>query len=131
MKRRNTIQRTIVLDAVNQLKCHATAEEIYTEVVKTHPAISKATVYRNLNLLSEMGEIKRLEIPGSPDRYDHINSDHCHVRCTGCGKVFDVDMDFVFGLKNRIRDMHGFDFQGYSIVFSGMCPECKARLKEE
>ena len=64
MARRNTIQRALVLEAVKTLHCHATADEVYEEIIKEHPTISKATVYRNLNLLSEMGEIRRLEIPG-------------------------------------------------------------------
>ena len=125
MIRRNTIQRSSVLEAVNKLHCHATADEIYNEIAKKHPTISRATVYRNLNLLSEMGEIRRLEIPGSADRFDHINSNHCHVKCEVCGRVFDVDMDFVSGLESGIRDAHGFDFSGYDIIFHGICPECK------
>ena len=60
MKNRNTIQRSLVLEAVNKLQCHATADQIYAEIVKEHPAVSKATVYRNLNLLSEMGEIRKM-----------------------------------------------------------------------
>ena len=127
MIRRNTIQRTFVLEAVNKLHCHATADEIYNEIAKKHPTISRATVYRNLNLLSEMGEIRRLEIPGSADRFDHINSNHCHVKCEVCGRVFDVDMDFVSGLESGIRDAHGFDFTGYDIIFHGVCPECKGQ----
>ena len=125
MIRRNTIQRSFVLEAVNKLHCHATADEIYNEIAKQHPTISRATVYRNLNLLSEMGEIRRLEIPGSADRFDHISSNHCHVKCEVCGRVFDVDMDFVSGLESGIRDAHGFDFTGYDIIFHGVCPECK------
>lgn len=127
MIRRNTVQRSVILEAVSKLQCHATAEEVYAEVIKTHPSISRATVYRNLNLLAQMGEIRRLEIPGSVDRYDHLCHDHCHVKCAGCGRVFDVDMDFVTGLENAIRDAHGFDFTGYDIVFHGLCPECKAK----
>ena len=127
MARRNTIQRALVLEAVNSLQCHATADEVYEEIVREHPTISKATVYRNLNLLSEMGEIRRLEIPGSADRFDHISRTHCHVKCGVCGHVFDVDMDFVTGLENRIRDNHGFDFTDYDIIFHGVCPECKKR----
>lgn len=92
MAKRNTIQRSLVLEAVNKLHCHATADEVYEEIIKEHPTISKATVYRNLNLLSEMGEIRRLQIPGSADRYDHISRNHCHVKCKVCGRVFDVDM---------------------------------------
>lgn len=125
MIRRNTIQRSLVLETVNKLHCHATADEIYNAINKEHPTISRATVYRNLKLLSEMGEIRRIEIPGSADRFDHISRNHCHVKCDICGRVFDVDMDFVSGLENGIRDTHGFDFIGYDILFHGICPECK------
>ena len=107
------------------MQCHASADEVYAEIIKEHPTISKATVYRNLNLLAEMGEIRRLEIPGSADRFDHRVHNHCHVKCERCGRVFDVDMDFVSGLENGIRDTHGFDFNGYDILFHGVCPECK------
>ena len=127
MTRRNTIQRTFVLEAVQKLRCHATADEIYNEITRSHPSISRATVYRNLNLLAEMGKIRRLEIPGSADRFDHVCSNHCHVKCEVCGRVFDVDMDFVNGLERGIRDAHGFDFTGYDILFHGVCPECKAQ----
>lgn len=125
MTRRNTIQRAIVLETVNKLKCHATADGVYNEIIKEHPTISKATVYRNLNLLSEMGEIRRLEIPGSADRFDHITGNHCHAKCKVCGRVFDMDMEFVSGLESGIRDTHGFDFTGYDIIFHGVCPECQ------
>ena len=131
MARRNTIQRSLVLAAVNKLHCHATADEVYGEIKKEHPTISRATVYRNLNLLSELGEIRRLEIPGSADRFDHISRNHCHVKCIICNRVFDVDMDFVAGLESGIRDTRGFDFTGYEIIFRGVCPECKKQMKSE
>ena len=93
MKNRNTIQRAPVLEAVNALQCHATADEVYEAIKKEHPTVSKATVYRNLNLLSEMGEIRKMEIPGGADRFDHRCHDHCQGRGEQCGGVFDVDMD--------------------------------------
>ncbi|MBO4991211.1 MAG: transcriptional repressor [Firmicutes bacterium] len=125
MRKRNTIQRSLVLEAVNRLQCHATADEIYEEIKKDHPNISRATVYRNLNVLSEMGEIRRMETPGGADRFDHRCHDHCHVRCQKCGRVFDVDVDFITGLEQRIRDAHGFEFTGYDILFRGICPDCQ------
>lgn len=125
MIKRNTIQRSLVLEAVNRLQCHATADEIYEEIRRDHPNISRATVYRNLNVLSEMGEIRRLETPGGADRFDHRCHDHCHVRCQKCGRVFDVDVDFITGLEQRIRDAHGFEFTGYDILFRGICPDCQ------
>ena len=130
MVKRNTIQRALVLETVNKLQNHATADEIYEAIISEHPNISRATVYRNLKLLSEMGEIRRLEIPGSPDRFDHRVHNHCHVKCEKCGRLFDVDMDYISGLENNIRDSHGFDFTGYDIIFRGICPECKEKPKD-
>ena len=125
MIKRKTIQRSLVLEAVNKLHNHATADEIYDAVIIEHPNISKATVYRNLNTLSEMGEIRKLEIPGGADRYDHCTHNHCHIKCDKCGRLFDVDMDYISGLESNIRDTRGFDFTGYDIIFRGTCPDCK------
>ena len=124
MVQRNTIQNTLVYEAVNKLQCHATADEIYDMIVQEHPTISRGTVYRNLNRLAEMGKIRKMEIPGGPDRFDHCCHDHCHVKCERCGRVFEVDMDYITGLEKNIRDTHGFAFTGYDILFRGICPEC-------
>ena len=125
MIKRNTIQCTLVLETVNKLQCHATAEEIYNAIIQEHPTISKGTVYRNLNRLAEMGQIRKMEIPGGADRFDHLCHDHCHVKCEKCGRVFDVDMEYITGLEKNIKDSHGFQFTGYDILFKGICPSCK------
>ncbi len=130
MVKRNTIQRTLVFETVNKLQNHATADEIYDAIISEHPNISRATVYRNLNLLSEMGEIRKLEIPGGPDRFDHCVDNHCHVKCERCGRLFDVDMDYISGLESNIRDTRGFDFTGYDIIFRGICPDCKKKPQD-
>ena len=124
MDRRNTIQKNLVLNAVRELGCHATADEIYNHIAELHPSISKGTVYRNLGILADMGEIRRIEIPGAADCYDHICERHFHVRCLKCGKVFDVDTEAMPDLFKSIRDAHGFEFLDYDIVFKGICPEC-------
>ena len=125
MTQRNTIQRTLVLDAVRQLHNHATAEEIYQSVVKLHPSVSRATVYRNLSRLVYDGEIRRLEIPNEPDRFDHLCHQHYHVKCVKCQRIFDVDMEYLGEIESKIKDSHGFDIVGHDLVFWGICPECK------
>ena len=125
MNSRNTVQKKLVLDAVRDLGCHATAEEIYNYVSSEYPAISKGTVYRNLNNLAEGGEIRKIAIPGAAERFDHICENHYHVVCVRCGKVFDVDMEPIPSLKDRISDIHGFDFLDCDIVFKGICPACR------
>lgn len=130
MMRRHTIQRSLVLNTVNKLQCHATADEIYKAIATEHPNVSRATVYRNLNLLSEMGDIRKIEIPGGADCFDHLCHDHCHVKCEKCGRVFDVDMEYVTGLEKNIRNDRGFSFTGYDILFRGICPNCQESPKQ-
>lgn len=125
MIKRKTIQRSLVLETVNKLQYHATADEIYEAIVTEHPNVSRATVYRNLKLLSEIGYIRKIEIPGGADHFDHQCHDHFHVQCEKCGRVFDVDMEYITGLEKRIKDNRGFVFTGYDILFWGICPDCQ------
>lgn len=125
MQKRNTIQRKLVVDAVRELHCHATADDVYELIAKEHPTIGKGTVYRNLMILAENGEIKRVEIPNGADRFDHTLCEHYHVRCIKCGSVCDVDMDALPHLENRIHDTHGIKILDYDILFKGICPDCQ------
>ena len=54
MSHRHTLQRSLILEAVKELRCHATTDEVYDAIVKKYPNISRGTVYRNLNLLSDI-----------------------------------------------------------------------------
>ena len=68
---RNTKQREEVLHSVKALCNHPSAEEVYAHVRTNNPNISKGTVYRNLNLLTDLNEISKVEMPGNePDRFD-------------------------------------------------------------
>ena len=125
MMKRNTIQCSLVLEAVRKLQCHATADEIYEAIVRDHPTISRGTVYRNLQRLTEMGQIRKREVPGGADRYDHLCHDHYHLKCTRCGRLFDVDMEYMTDLENSIKNTKGFQFTGHDIIFRGICPECQ------
>ena len=102
-----------------------TAEEVYEYVRQEHPGIGKGTVYRNLGILSEEGSIRRIEVPNGPDRFDFTLRNHYHGRCVRCGEVFDVDIDEMPGLIERIRDPHGMQFLSYDIMFKAICPACQ------
>ena len=128
--RRNTIQRTLTLEAVRKLHNHPTADEVYETVSAEHPTISRGTIYRNLNQLSEDGEIQILRVSDGADRFDHRPQPHYHVRCISCGRVFDVDMEYLPDLENSIRNSHGFRFLGYDLMFKGICPSCLGESPE-
>ena len=124
MNKRNTIQRSLVLETVQELQCHATADEIYDTIVKKHPNVSRGTVYRNLNLLSDIGQIRKMEMPSGADRFDHQCHKHYHARCIKCGRVFDVEMEVIADLEKNIKNTHGFEFIEHDLIFKGICLEC-------
>jgi len=125
MERRNTIQKGLVLSAVRSLKDHATAEEVYENIKKEYPNIGKGTVYRNLGILAEEGEIRRISLPGEPDRYDHITEKHQHCKCVKCGKILDVEVELSEKLEDKIKDKHGIEILDVNILFSCICPDCQ------
>lgn len=130
MERRNTIQKDLVLKTIFELKQHLTADEIYEYIRQEYPTIGKGTVYRNLGILTEEGSIRRVEVPNGPDRFDFTLTEHYHVGCIKCGKVFDADMDDIPDLTKKIRDTHGMQFLNYDIFFKGICPDCQKVQKE-
>jgi Fe2+ or Zn2+ uptake regulation protein len=126
MNNRHTLQRDLILEAVKELHCHATADDVYDLIVTKHPNISRGTVYRNLKLLSDIGEIHKVEIPSGADRFDHECHAHYHARCIKCNKVFNVEMNFIDDLQKNIKDTHGFEFTGHDLIFKGICLECNS-----
>ena len=127
MKHRNTIQRSMVYEAVNRLKSHATASEIYDVIASEHPSVSRGTVYRNLNQLAEEGVIRKILMPGGADRYDHRCHNHYHAMCQQCRRVFDIEMAYIENLEKEIEDAHGFAVSGHDIMFRGICPDCQKK----
>lgn len=123
---RNTIQRALVLEAVRSMSGHPTSADIYERVREKYPNISRATVYRNLGVLADRGEVLRVEIPNGADRYDYRCSPHFHAKCHRCGGIFDIDMPHLTTLVSHVEDAHGFTIEGYDIVFDGICSSCAA-----
>ena len=86
-------ERELVMQTVERLCDHPTAEEIYDKAAQECPNLSLGTVYRNLNSLVEAGRVRRVSIPGKADRFDHTLPWHSHLYCTVCGGVTDADVD--------------------------------------
>ena len=131
MIRRNTIQKEAVLKAVRALRGHVTADDVYSEVTKEHPSIGRGTVYRNLNLLSDEGEIRRVQVPDGADCFDFTLTDHYHIVCTQCKKVSDLDMEVIPDMISRVRDTHGMRILAYDLLFKGICKDCLERNEAE
>lgn len=104
---------------------HPTAETVYLNIREEFPNISLGTVYRNLSLLAEIGEIQKLSTGTGPDRFDGNPRPHYHFICNHCGNVLDLD---VKGLEHiNILAAQNFDgeIEGHITYFYGSCPDCK------
>jgi len=121
---RMTHQREVILDELNRSKTHPTADELYERIKKKLPRVSLATVYRNLEILSEAGLIKKLEISGRQKRFDWDPGDHDHVFCTKCHRVDNIitptsPSPYVEPVQGK-----GYLVTGCRIEFFGLCPNC-------
>lgn len=124
MQERQTKQKQIIYDALTNLD-HPTATEVYGYVHETHPTVSRATVFRVLSGFAGNGKALELRVAGDEMRYDYNVEPHYHAHCVTCGRVSDVVMQGApFGEMN-VRANCGFEVQGYSVEFFGVCGECK------
>ena len=121
---RLTNQRRIIMEQLRSVTSHPTEDEIYGMVREKMPRISLGTVYRNLEVLSSLGLVRKLENAAGQKRFDGDMSPHHHIRCEICGKVGDIfDAPDISGIEQKL----GTDFQitGYTLEFTGICPDCQ------
>ena len=121
---RNTVQRQIILESLKAFHTHPTVDEIYAEIHKSHPNISRTTVYRNLRQLADSGEIRKVLLPDQSERYDNRADQHYHFTCKACGSIYDVDIGYLADIDNAVREKLNFQVDGHDIVFTGVCPQC-------
>ncbi len=125
MLRRDTKHREVILDLLRNTDSHPTADWIYDEVRKIIPKISKGTVYRNLNILQDVGEISALSLSGAATRYEGRQENHYHFRCEKCGRVFDLDEPVDNKINERIARRTGFRVSYHRLEFRGLCKDCQ------
>ncbi|MDD6694285.1 MAG: transcriptional repressor [Atopobiaceae bacterium] len=124
MERRNTRQRQLVLEAVRELCDHPTADEIYLHVREQDDHISRGTVYRNLHLLADSGEILSVKTPGG-ERFDRRRDHHAHLVCSVCGNVTDVSVPDETDLCASVQRATGYAGVTASTILTGVCPACQ------
>ena len=126
---RNTVQRNKILYALKSTDAHPTASWIYDRVREEIPNVSLGTVYRNLSVLVEQGEIQKISCGEAEDRYDANTSPHIHFYCTSCGKVSDIhDMQAFKALEELVCSIKE-DINTYSLICYGTCQSCIKRTK--
>lgn len=119
-------QRESIKQFLATTKEHPTADCVYLRMKEEFPNISLGTVYRNLNLLTDIGEAVRITPPGSADRFDGNTKPHNHFYCTRCKRILDLELDM-----KEMEPLHkaasaNFDgvIESSNTFFFGLCGNC-------
>jgi len=123
---RMTRQRKVILDTLKRLKTHPTADELFGLVRKKLPKISLGTVYRNLELLTEQGVIRKLETAGAQKRFDGDVSPHYHIKCVRCGKIDDLMVQLP-EIDPALAEDTRYEVLDVNLEFLGVCPKCQQK----
>lgn len=128
---RITKQRRIILEELRRADFHPSADELYGKVRRRLPRVSLGTVYRNLELLSSGGVIRRIETAGGKMRFDGMAEPHCHIHCRLCGRVADIEVKTLPDLRKLISNPGGFLVTGHWLEFTGFCLRCRENQQKQ
>ena len=117
-------QREALLTLLRSTHSHPSADWLYENLRKEFPNISLGTVYRNLAVLADSGEIVKIQTSSNKEHFDGFTDKHHHFVCRGCDKIFDVSIDGIEKAEKQAAEKLHADVEGSSLVFYGICKEC-------
>ena len=120
-----TVQRRVIIEALAERRDHPSADQLYDTVRGRVRGISRTTVYRVLETLEGIGVVQKVSNPEARARFDADTARHHHLYCTHCQKIQDVSDPALELLPLPSEGYGGFAIAGFSITFSGVCPDCR------
>ena len=134
LKERNlrmTRQRQVILEELRATDQHPSADDLYGRVRLKLPRISLGTVYRNLEMLTELGEIQTIALAGNLKRFDGIPHNHYHMRCMHCDRLMDAPIEVLDSLERALQEKTEFRVLSHQLEFIGICPACQERRPQD
>jgi Fur family peroxide stress response transcriptional regulator len=130
--RRLTAQRRAICDYLAETDKHPTPYEVYADLSRTHPEISRATVYNTLNVLQELGAIVEISFGSEHAHYDTDPTPHVNLICLRCHSITDDPAALTLDeVQARAAAIDGFRPVAVRVDVFGFCGECRARKKAE
>ena len=129
-------QRNLILNIVKGTETHPTAQWVFEQASKEMPGIGIATVYRNLHALAESGDVVRITGAGTEDRFDGKTFEHCHLICSGCGNLVDLELpgpDAIAENRKLLCETFGLKDPNIgigSVMLRGVCNECMEKAEK-
>ncbi|AJY77610.1 Fur family transcriptional regulator [Paenibacillus beijingensis] len=126
-----TMQREATMRVlIEHEEAHMTAEDVYMHLKQTCPDIGLATVYRTLELLSEIQIVEKVNFGDGAARFDLRSSDrahhHHHMICRECGQVEEIHEDWLLAMESRVEREYGFTVIDHRLDFQGICASCRS-----
>ena len=125
--KRYSRQRELIYEALRQTEQHPTAEMIYQWLKPANPSLSLGTVYRNLKLLSELGEITRFSCGDGSEHFDYRTEPHYHFICKTCGAVYDMPAEIVRDTSELLTAQPPGRVDSHTVFFYGECKTCQQK----
>ncbi|MGH2946678.1 MAG: Fur family transcriptional regulator [Solirubrobacteraceae bacterium] len=122
---RVTPQRLAIARVLDDLDRHVTAEALFSEVSERLPGVSLPTVYATLELLEQIGLVRRVSVAAGSTVYDGRTDEHHHLICRRCGAIADVDAPVDPGELLTAARANGFAADYAEVVVRGLCADCR------
>ena len=119
-----TPQRLMIFKVLENNTSHPSAEQVFKRVKKIYPTVSFTTIYKTLETLRNLGEVRELTIDEERKHYDPNTSIHHHFICSSCKKILDIFEDFSHHVKLPDSIKNDYTVSGFQISFHGTCKEC-------
>ncbi|PKM85124.1 MAG: transcriptional repressor [Firmicutes bacterium HGW-Firmicutes-11] len=120
-KIRPSYQKVQILSYMHRVGDHPTVDQIFHELRKEIPTLSKSTVYNALRSFCDAGIARELEMGEAETRYDIVVEPHGHFRCNQCGTIYNFTVDMK---QHSAAELTGFRIDERNVYFKGICDSC-------
>lgn len=124
---RMTRPRRRVLEVLAEDPRHLSAEEIVTAVARRDPSVHRASVYRTLEALADLGVVQHVHLSHGATAHHLVteNRDHLHLQCSACGDITDVPPNLLLEVATQLNEKYAFALDLGHIALSGKCSSCR------
>ncbi len=126
---RLTPRRLVVVSVLAASKGHVTGDEVLLKVQALHPSTNKTTVYRTLELLSDLGFVAVTDLGSGRLEYELLGKPHHHLVCEKCGSRVEVEDDLLQPLRSSLMERYGYTTTLDHFALFGVCPGCRSTIE--
>ncbi len=127
-----TRQRRAVVEVVAQASTRLSAADVFARAHRACPDLGLTTVYRTLEILEQMGVIRRVHLDDGCEGFAPASAEHGHhLICSGCQATIEFEDCNLSSLLKRVADQTGFRIEQHWLELVGRCPKCQKKIRQK